>query len=227
MQSRLLGAMRRLVYVADKVAVKDATITDRDAYINRLEQQLVTKPAPARQVPCKARTDTVKPDRRRPGRRCRSYGPAGRSPSPSPHARVTSSRVAGMRSCAKEKDSFSGTQPMASAGSLRRPVTAQAGRCGISRYREKHESQSKSRVAGHSRPRPSAGAAGQNAENKTGRPSLGRLDVHSLVAPTSVSPSVVAAGGSISPESGFTGVHLSVTCAHAECMAVMHIHIRC
>jgi hypothetical protein len=41
LQTRLLGAMRRLVYVADQLTSKNAVLKERDAYINRLEHQLV------------------------------------------------------------------------------------------------------------------------------------------------------------------------------------------
>ena len=47
LQARLLGAMRRLVYVADQMSSKDAALKARDAYINRLECRLARPRQPS------------------------------------------------------------------------------------------------------------------------------------------------------------------------------------
>lgn len=224
MQSRLLGAMRRLVYVADKAAVKDATIAERDAYVNRLEQQLVTKPASAQQPPCKARTDAVKVGRQRPNRRCHSHGPAFRSPSPSPGARSSMhTRMTGLSSQAKERGSANSTPAVGRVGALRRPATAGAGHSGSSGYRQKHALQSKARLLSQSGPRPSNGIAQQSVEQAANRVLFGRLGANLLEAATPATPSVVAAGGSATPESGVPAS--APTGSIYACMPVTYFHI--
>jgi hypothetical protein len=58
LQTRLLGAMRRLVYSADQLSAKNATLKERDAYINRLECQIIQRRSSRHKILAKAGQDT-------------------------------------------------------------------------------------------------------------------------------------------------------------------------
>lgn len=204
MQSRLLGAMRRLVYVADKVAVKEAAIAERDAYVNRLEQQLVTKSGPAKRPPCKGHTHAVETGHRRQNRRCQSSGPVARSPSPSPAARAQRTPLMSAPSPAPERGTVTSSPAVALRGTLHRPASTQAARSEVVGYRQKHELQSRARVVRQVSSQVKSSWASQDEGEMTGSLTLGRFASHSLLAVTSVEPYIVAAGGSVRPQSGVT-----------------------
>lgn len=65
LQSRLLGTMRRLVYVADELNTKNGVLKERDAYIRRLEFQLVqTHRRPGKSQSCGGGVAEPSPRRR-------------------------------------------------------------------------------------------------------------------------------------------------------------------
>lgn len=141
MQSRLLGAMRRLVYVADKAAINEAAVAQRDAYVNRLEQQLVTQSIPAKSAGCKGTADTLKAVWKRPTRRCQSSGPIVRSQSPSPRARGEQGLAKLSSARARAEGSSNSTPSTLARPGSRQPPRATDGNS----YRQKHEENSKSR----------------------------------------------------------------------------------
>lgn len=202
MQSRLLGAMRRLVYVADKVAVTEATVSERDAYINRLEQQLVTKAVPEKRVPCKAHKDAVNTGRRRPNRRCKSGGPVARSPSPSPVARADFSQQAASSPPSNLRP-IASVPIVAPAGILRQPVLERKALLKAATYRQKHDVKSQARRESTSGSRLNSGCASHCKYEGTENLHGARLDAHSLVAATAVGLSVTAED----QQCGFAGLH--------------------
>lgn len=207
MQSRLLGAMRRLVYVADKVAVKEATIAERNAYVNRLEQQLVTKAGPTKRPPCKGHTEAFKTGRRRPNGRCQSGGPDARSASPSTAARRQQTLLTTAPHQAPERRIVTSTLAAAPGKCSRRPASTQA-HAEVSGYRQKHEMQSQARLVRQAGPQVTASLASLHAaaDGTQLRSPTGRLDANSLVAGASVEPSIIAGAGATSPHSDFTGL---------------------
>lgn len=205
MQSRLLGAMRRLVYVADKVAVKEATIAERNAYVNRLEQQLVTKAGPTKQPPCKGYTEAFKTGRRRPNGRCQSGGPDARSSSPSAAGRRQHTLLTTAPQQAPERRIVNSTPAAAPGKFSRRPASTQA-HAEVSGYRQKHEMQAQARLMRQAGPQVTASLASLHADGLQHRSPTGRLDANSLVAGASVEPSIIASEGAISPHSDCTGL---------------------
>lgn len=207
MQSRLLGAMRRLVYVADKVAVTEATVAERDAYVHRLEQQLVTKSVPSKRVPCKAHTDAVNTGRRRPYRPCKTSSPVARSPSPSPVARTECSQLAAGSSPSNWRTSAN-VPMVAPAGIPCQPFLQRNALPKAASYRQKYEAKSKARPASTPESQLNTGCpngTGIGTEKAHGA----RLDAHALVAATSAGLTVMADD---SPRE-FSGVHCPVRAA--------------
>lgn len=127
-QARMLGTMRRLVYAADQLAKKDKSIKAQDAYIHRLEQQMLV----LRQVHTQTRERTLSKSTG-PGTRCFSQDP-GMASHPLSHTQQPT-RAASRAAAATVSRSDESWRPLGhkprSAHTRRSPQPCPPAHCGL------------------------------------------------------------------------------------------------